>query len=278
MSLTTSALSVESWNDETSGQPVVRFPRVERQLEQDSEWCEVYSDGEWQRLRLHDYADIYRQPGLYEQLFAKLLQCRSPQRVVGLLENVLADDRQNITQLNVLDIGAGNGLVGEEYRRRGVRGLIGLDIVPEAAAAAKRDRPGLYDDYLVADLTKLTAIQVERLKSAEINALSTVSALGFGDIPVRAFAAAYAFVAVGGWLAFNIKENFLSGQDSTGFSRLIRALSDTGAIQLEAYRRYTHRLSVAGKPLKYVAMVARKKTEVSAALVDRTAAAAGEDA
>jgi hypothetical protein len=51
-----------------------------------------------------------------------------------------------------------------------------------------------------------------------------VAALGFGDIPTKAFHQALHFVKPGGWVVFNIKETFLNASDTTGFSRLIRHL------------------------------------------------------
>jgi predicted TPR repeat methyltransferase len=251
-----------------ASQYVLRFPQSGAGLDQDVEWCEVYDGSRWERLRLHDYADIYSRPGLYEHLFYDLLRCTSPQRVVGLLEDVLREAGVCPTRLRALDVGAGNGMVGEELRRLGIETLIGLDIIPEAAEAAQRDRPMLYDQYLVADLTALSEEDESLLREARLNCLSTVSALGFGDIPAAAFAAAFNLLETPAWLAFNIKETFLSGDDSTGFCRLIRAMTDNRIIQIEAYRRYSHRLSISGKPLKYVAMTARKLCNLDQELVD----------
>ena len=50
--------------------------------------------------------------------------------------------------------------------------------------------------------------------------------------------------------------------DRTGIGRLIDELRADRNIRLEAYRRYRHRLSISGKPLHYVAMVARKVREL----------------
>ena len=59
--------------------PMVRFPKVDRQLmDQDEEWCEAYIDGAWKRLRLHDYADIYNQPGLCLRWSAPAAAVRPP--------------------------------------------------------------------------------------------------------------------------------------------------------------------------------------------------------
>jgi predicted TPR repeat methyltransferase len=256
----------------------VRFPNARRggkgavapgkiDFAQDEEWCEVLSAGRWRQLRLHDYADIYKAPGLYEHIFEGLLRCNSPRRVVGLLAEVLQDWRELPTDLSVIDLGAGNGMVGEELRRLGVRGLVGVDIIPEAAEAARRDRPGIYDDYVVADLCDLSEGDAERLGRRQPNCLSTVSALGFGDIPTRAFATAFNLIATPGWLAFNIKESFLNASDASGFARLIHLLAEREIIQVQAYRRYSHRLSVSGRRLNYVAMTARKLREIPESLL-----------
>lgn len=246
---------------------VIRFPSDLQVADQDTEYCEILEKGQWRRVRLHDYNEIYNVPGLYEHIFYSVLQCTSPQRVVGLLSDVMKDWRQHMTSLSVLDVGAGNGMIGQELRQRGVRNLVGLDLIPEARTAAHRDRPGLYDDYLVADLTALDDAQCATLAAAEFNALCTVSALGFGDIPARAFANAYNYVSDGGWIAFNIKETFLSGDDTSGFCRLLRAMTDSQMLQMEAYRRYSHRLSIHGKPLKYIAMVGRKLQNVTEEMI-----------
>ena len=57
----------------------------------------------------------------------------------------------------------------------------------------------------------------------------------------------------------------LSGDDSSGFSRLIDKAIDDGALELKAERRYRHRLSLSGEPLYYVAMVAEKAHDLPAA-------------
>lgn len=249
----------------------IRFPQEEKNRSQDIEWCEIYADNHWRRLRLHDYDAIYSIPGLYDHLFGEILQCNSPQRIVGLLVDCLREANQSPTLLRVLDVGAGNGMLGEQLRLHGVRALIGLDIIPEAAEAAQRDRPHIYDQYLVADLCDLSVGQRRKLAEAKFNCLCTASALGFGDIPPQAFANAFNFIDNNGWLGFNIKESFLEGKDDTGFCRLIRVMTEKKIIRMEAYRRYNHRLSIEGKPLMYVAMAARKLADVPAGLVDAVA-------
>ena len=241
---------------------VIRLPRVNGvPTTQDREWCEVLQGGICRRLRFHDYHEIYRVPGLYELLFYDCLKCCSPSRVIGLLAEVLAEEEVPPAGLRALDVGAGNGMVGEELRRLGLAELVGLDIIPEARQAAERDRPGIYDEYVVADLTNLTSVQRQSLRRRRFDLMTTVAALGFGDIPPAAFLEALAMVETGGWLAFNIKENFLFERDVTGFCRAVRNLQQRESIRVHAYRRYRHRFSTSGEGLYYVAVVARKTGE-----------------
>lgn len=240
----------------------ITFPSGE-DLTQDAEWCEATVRGERRRFRFHDYDAIYNVPGLYEALFYRKLKCASPRRVVGLLGTVLQDNHLDAGDLRVIDVGAGNGIVGERLRELGVDRVAGVDIIPEAREAALRDRPRVYDEYLVADLTDLKKDQWAALEGESFNALTIVAALGFNDIPPRAFAEAYNLVETGGWLAFNVKEDFLEGGDDTGFAKLIRALDDRNLIQINAYQRYPHRLNTAGQWLHYVAIVAKKRGDIT---------------
>ena len=128
----------------------------------------------------------------------------------------------------MLDVGAGNGMVGEELDRMGAKHIVGVDIIPEAAEAAERDRPGVYDDYFVVDLTDVPAGELAGCEAHQFNCLTTVAALGFGDIPPEAFTTAYNLVEDGGLIAFNIKERFVTDGDRSGFEDLISTALDDG--------------------------------------------------
>ncbi|MGI8623746.1 MAG: class I SAM-dependent DNA methyltransferase [Solirubrobacteraceae bacterium] len=241
----------------------LRFPqREEEAVEQDEESVDVTVDGETRRMRFHDYAEIYAIPGLYERLFYEELKCQSPKVVCETLGGVLRQRDQPPEDLRVLDVGAGNGMVSERLRAIGVGAAVGIDIIPEAAEAAERDRPGVYDEYLVADLTDLDADEDAALAGHDFNALVTVAALGFGDIPPEAFAVAFDHVADGGLVALTIKEDFLSHGDGSGFSRLVQDAVADGALEVTARRRYRHRLSVTGEELHYVAVVGVKQRDL----------------
>jgi hypothetical protein len=117
----------------------------------------------------------------------------------------------------------------------------------------------VYDDYLACDLTALTNDERRRLRAAAPNCLTTVAALGFDDMPPEALMEAYDIVADDGWIAFNIKADFLDAEDSTGFRRLIAELVRSEALEVCDRRRYRHRLSMHLEPLDYVAVVGRKR-------------------
>ena len=68
----------------------VAVPEPGSNLKQDEEWILVEVDDEWKKLRLHDYADFYSIPGLYERVVYDTLQCQSPAVVAQLLKSELA--------------------------------------------------------------------------------------------------------------------------------------------------------------------------------------------
>jgi SAM-dependent methyltransferase len=238
------------------------FPEVSDDTDQDQEWCAVQLDGHRRRIRFHDYHEIYSIPGLYEYIFYDKLKCSSPQTVRGLLEEQLRADSVDVRKLRALDVGAGNGMVGEELAQMGVQHLVGVDIIQEAEDAANRDRPSVYNDYFVVDLTDIGAEDRRSLEVHRFNCLASVGALGFDDMPPRAFAEAYNFVSSPGWIAFNIKGVFLDERDQTGFSRLIGRMFNEGILEQRAQCRYQHRLSVTGRPLHYEAIVSVKHDDV----------------
>jgi len=256
-------------NDRRSHEDVfdLRFPPIDG-ARQDEEWCVVSHDGREQRLRFHDYGEIYDIPGLYEHLFYERLRCSSPQVVARLLARELERAGIQPSTLSLLDVGAGNGISGEHLAAIGIGTQVGIDLITSAATAAARDRPGLYADYFVADLTALDDDVAASLQRRRFNALTCVGALGFGDIPPAAFATAYDLLVPGGWLAITLKEDFLCEDSQSGFDRLIGALVDSGLIEPRATEHYAHRLLVSGAPVQYVAMVAVKRTGDSATAVN----------
>jgi len=137
---------------------LVTFPEPkDSATSQDEECCIVELNGAKQRIRFHDYHEIYRIPGLYEYLFCDKLGCVSPEVVTSLLTDAVAKSSASLSELDILEIGAGNGIAGELLKKQGIRSVVGIDIVPEAAEATRRDRPAVYDDYYIADLENLSS-------------------------------------------------------------------------------------------------------------------------
>lgn len=241
----------------------IQFPPQDAQdLAQDEVKFVLKRDEQQKQLRFHDYDEIYRHPGLYEQLFYDRLKCVSPKKVGEILKRTMDSCFSNFTELRVLDLGAGNGMMGEVLKSHGVARLIGADIIPEARDACWRDRPDLYDDYFVADFTDLDQQQVEEIDGWNVNCLTSVAALGFGDIPAKAFMQALQFVQTEGWVAFNIRDTFLDNSDTSGFSRLIRELIFSEYLDIYHLEKYRHRLSMEGTPLYYFALVANKTAKI----------------
>lgn len=252
--------------------PRVRFdlalPPADLTLPQNEEWFVVRTNGAWKRLRVHDYAELFSTPGLYEYLLGDVLKCDSPGTIRGLLDRALRESGQSAKDLRVLDLGAGNGMVGEELASLGARELVGVDIIEEAAEAARRDRPEVYDEYVVGDITRLGDVEKRELASRRLNCMTCVAALGFGDIPTRAFASAYNLIETGGWVAFNIKEDFLQQDDRTGFAQLIHCMTQDRMMVECVRERYVHRLGTDRQPLHYVGIVARKREAIDPRLLD----------
>ncbi|KJZ72297.1 hypothetical protein HIM_08338 [Hirsutella minnesotensis 3608] len=234
------------------------LPEPTQNYEQDAEWCVIDDGSGWRELRFHNYRDIFRVPGLYEKLFHEILMCRSPPVVCHLLVEQLIRDKVDCSKMRVLDVGAGNGMVAEELRKRGIGKVVGLDIIDEAAEAAQRDRPGVYDDYLVVDLTKLGVEEAAEIVSDGFHALITVGALGFGDIPPEAFQVALDMICNDGLIAFTIRDDFLSENETSGFAALIRTLITAGGLKELRQVTYQHRLATTRQPVHYRAIVARK--------------------
>lgn len=240
----------------------VMLPEDSCDLDQDEEYFTLVTDCETRRLRLHDYAKIYDVPGLYEEVVYNRLKCDSPWQVCSLLEKEMEATADWNAGLRVLDFGAGNGMVGECLADRlDCEVLIGLDIIPEAQIAAQRDRPDIYDDYYVMDLSSPKEEDLRRLNRWNLNALLTVAALGFGDIPFQGFVHAFNLIDIGGWIAFNIHDRFMSNADDTGYSAVLNGMMGN-SLDVHQVRRHCHRMAMSGDPIHYHAVIGQKREDI----------------
>jgi len=242
----------------------IKFPKIKaHDLDQNEEYFFLMEpEAKERKILFHEYAEIYKIKGLYEHLFYERLKCNSPTKVSESLRYSLSQVQENLSELRVLDLGAGNGMMGEQLRKQGVARLVGADIIPEAKEATERDRPMIYDAYDVVDFCNLTEEQREDLQEWSFNCLTTVAALGFGDIPAKAFMEAFNILQSKGWIAFNIKETFLDKSDQSGFSIAIRELIFSEYLDVYYLERYQHRLSMEGQPLYYFAIAGRKNADI----------------
>jgi SAM-dependent methyltransferase len=238
----------------------VEIPKVNSELDQDEEFFILKSEND-RKIQFHDYQSIYRVPGLYEEVFHKQLKCRSPEVIAELLYKNVVKAAESFKDLNILDFGAGNGLVGKELNQFGPKEIVGVDIIPEARQAALRDRKGIYRDYFICDLAECDKNELRKLREYNFNAFVSVAALGFGHIPPKGFINAFNLVAKNGWVAINLRDRFLSESDESGFSDMLNFLKDR-YIKILDKKTYQHRLSVSGEPIYYTAIVGRKLGDI----------------
>lgn len=234
--------------------PVDRFGAVT--ISPDEDWFEVGLPGDRRRVGFHDYAAIYAEPGLYERVFIEELGMRSTFEVVRLYGEALRHLDLDPGGQRVLDVGAGNGLGGEELRALGVGSVVAVDLEPAAATAAARDRPGVYDDFVVADL----ATDAGRLADRGLTAVVALSAIGPGHVPPEALGRALDLLGPGGLYAFAVMPALLPGSDdevgrSTGYpDYLAELLAQSDELAREAY---VHRRQADGSAHEAVALVGR---------------------
>lgn len=237
----------------------IEYPDKSCVLDQDEEFFHLVTEEGQERIRIHEYDRVYDVPGLYEEVVYKRLRCDSPQVITDLLKETMQQHGHDEGPLRVLDFGAGNGIVGECLQEAvDTETIVGVDIIDEAKKAVKRDRPEIYDDYYVMDLSQPEDREKERLGGWNFNTLVTVAALGFGDIPTQAFINAFNIVENNSWVVFNIKDRFFSEDDDTGYNQVLQEMIGNN---LKVYKKhhYCHRLSMAGEPLYYYAVVGRKE-------------------
>lgn len=213
-------------------------------------WIEYGPPGARRRVGFHDYAAVYAVPGLYERVFYEELGMCSAEVVVGLYGDALDALGRDGSGERVFDFGAGTGIGGDVLRRRLEVGyLVGLDLEPTAAEAAARDFPGVYDEFLIADLSA-SPEAMEELGAQDFSAVLAISAIGEGHIPLELLAATIErLLGPGGLFAFAVA------------SELVPAFFDEFFARVDAERLgrrdYVHRRQTDGSPHEATAVVAQ---------------------
>jgi len=214
------------------------------------EWIEYGPPQERRRVGFHDYAGLYGVPGLYERVFNDELGMCSADVVTELYGEALRQLGRAPEDERVFDFGAGSGVGGELLRAElGVTTIVGLDIEPMAREAAQRDRPDVYDDFLIADL-ETSPETFERLAGHDFTAVLAFSAIGVGHISQALLAdTLHRLLSPGGLFGFAVNATLVPD-----FFDGLFGLADAERLN---ERAYTHRRSTDGTPHEAVAVTAR---------------------
>lgn len=201
------------------------------------------------RTGLHDYAALYAVQGLYEAVYFQRLRGGSPQLLAAALAAVVpATDRAG---RQVLDVGAGTGLVGSYLAACGFSAVAGTDIEPASELALRRDRPGLYGRTRSLDLTRRSVADDAWLTAVAPQIVTIAGALGFGHLPAQALAAVTGLLPPGGLLALTSAPDLASAPSLRDHAALL-----TGPAYVERLRTSgVHRHTAAGTALEVVALV-----------------------
>jgi trans-aconitate methyltransferase len=231
----------------------VELDRTADRSQQEERLTVRWDDGREEVMRLHEYDRVYAVPGLYEEVVQNQLECASPDK----LADALLAEARDPASLHVFDVGAGNGVVGEALRSRGVDApMIGLDTDEEAGPAAERDRPGLYQRYLTGGLEEFPIADL--VAEHDLNAFVAAGALGFGHITPEVLHDAWTAFPSGSWLAVTVPQELLDAEDdpmARYFAELRQGEHDTEVTHVE---RFQHRLRMSGEPILYDVIVARR--------------------
>lgn len=211
-------------------------------------------DGRDQVFRLHDYGAVYTVPGLYEHVVQGLLRCTSPAVAARVLRQVLDAEGRAAADVSVLEIGAGTGVVAQLCRELGVRAVVGVDALDEARTAALRDRPGTFDDYVVADLSRLPDEQVRRLRARRPDCLLAVGALGGDHVGVDQLARAVDLLSPPAVVVLTLRADQLDPASPEPFGRSLEEMVGSGRLRVVHREEFPHRTTYEGDTLTYVAL------------------------
>jgi predicted TPR repeat methyltransferase len=230
----------------------------ERQPDQEEVVVRFAADGHEERVRVQDYERVYAVAGLYEAIVHDHLRCQSPDRVAAMLARAARELGRAPRSVRVLDLGAGNGVSGQALAAQGLQPVVAIDTEPAARAATLRDRPGLYEAYLIADVLALTAAQARTIRALAPNALACIGAIGLDHVPPAALPAALGLLADDSLLAYTVSEA-TSAQDGAEITARLSEIAARWRFDELARERYRHRLTVTGHPIWWEAVVVRAR-------------------
>jgi hypothetical protein len=208
-----------------------------------------FDDGRTEELRLHEYERVYALPGLYEEVVQCRLDCRSPAEIASMLAGATDSLGWPRSQVRVLDVGAGNGISGAALVEHGMRPVIATDLEPAARGAALRDRPEVYDSYLITDLVDLSPSQEAAIAALAPNALTCVAPVGAGPqhIPPAALITAARLLTPDAVIAY--MRDATDEPDLVTEQMWLAGLPGVTLAQELTRRRYRHRYTVNRRPV-----------------------------
>ncbi len=236
----------------------VSLPDAATQNGKEAGYCLVEDGGALRQVRLRGDARLWEWPGVYEHLVRTLLRGNAPGALSHMLDRQLRSSGTNAADLRVIDLGAGNGWMGEELGSIGIPLVIGVDSSSAAAIAAERDHPDVYQSYLMLDMRRLSEAQRDDLMNYDFNCLVCVDALAADEPAPNAFAEAFNLLAPDGWVAFHLNAETAEGGRDSRFARIVHRMIQSGSMNVATQQRYRHRFTTYGAPLFHVGVVARK--------------------
>ncbi|MGH3616361.1 MAG: hypothetical protein ACRDRK_27950 [Pseudonocardia sp.] len=197
----------------------------------------------------HDYAALYQVPGLYEAAYFLRLGGRAPHMLAEVLAQVVP--RCERPNLQVLDVGAGTGVVGERLAAVGFRRIAGTDLEPAGARAVLRDRGHIYGRFRTMDLARPSDDDLTWMRTLAPHIAAVAGAVGFGHLPVDALAIVTRALPPGGLLAVTVAHGFEEEPALKGYVALLLG----PAYRQRARREGLHRRTADGARLEVTALV-----------------------
>ena len=173
------------------------------------------------------------------------LACDSPRILVQFLKEHIASltlSSDLIGPLNILDVAAGNGIVGAELRQQltdkpGIRRLIGTDLLESARSAALRDRPDVYDDYVAADLTQPHGSGLP--SSSDVVTICAALGPGQGDLPLEAVDGAITLLREGGLLTLTVNAGGQRAGTSLRWQSFLASVNGRGGSHVRHFLKFS---------------------------------------
>ena len=216
-----------------------------------------FEDNTKKQVKLHDYTTMYSVPGLYETVIYDVLKCNSHCLLTEHIKFLGGKKK-----IRVIELGAGNGVFAEELKNNThVDYIMGVDINPIAKKAAMRDRPELYDDYLISDIALLKESTIKTIREKKFDFLVIPSALALAHIPVKSLSKIIDMLPKNAHFVFNLKRKIVSDffvkcPESGCF--LFKEDEINDQVKNVHHEEYIHRYNFSGEPYYYMCFIYKK--------------------